>query len=183
MSGKTMMAAEDLLSAKGAEDIAHPGGTLFDHLRRVRDRLDEWGATHDVQLAGLCHAFYGTDGFPVALLDIADRQCLVDVVGAKAEAIVYLYGSCDRATVYPQLDQAVVAFRDRFTAAQTMPDRSSLRAFVEISAANEFDVINHNLAIAAEHGPELRKLFTRARRHLSPPARDAVASMTALQAF
>lgn len=107
---------------------------------------------------------------------MAQRRCLVEVVGFEAEALVYLYGSCDRAMVYPQVDQPVVAFRDRFTSRLTRPDQGSLCAFVEISAANELDVIGHHQAIAAEHGPGLQRLFTRARRHLSPSAREAWSS-------
>ncbi len=69
-----LAAAEDLLRATGAAGIDHPGGTLLDHLFRVRALLDEWGAPRDVQLAGLCHAAYGTDGFGVTLLDTTERR-------------------------------------------------------------------------------------------------------------
>lgn len=55
-----------LLRKLGAADIAHPGGTLVAHLQRVQRQLAEWGARPALQLAGLCHAFYGTDGFPTA---------------------------------------------------------------------------------------------------------------------
>ena len=126
-----------------------------------------------MQLAGLCHAAYGTDGFPVALLELPQRPALAEIIDAEAEALVYLYGSADRAQVHPQLDQDTVEVLDRFTQARNTPRRASLRAFVEITAANELDVVRHNLAIAAEHGPALRQLFTRACRHLSAGARRA----------
>lgn len=44
---------------------------------------------------------------------------------------------------------------------------------MEITAANELDVVWHNPAIAAEHAPALRQLLTRAQRHLSAGARQA----------
>lgn len=81
-------AAQDLLRARGAGSLPHPGGTLLDHLGRVRAQLDAWGASPVVQLAGLCHAGYGTDGFPVALFELPERPALAEVVGAKAEALV-----------------------------------------------------------------------------------------------
>jgi hypothetical protein len=57
-------AAQKLLRARGAGGLPHPGGTLLEHLSRVRAQLAAWGAAPAVQLAGLCHAAYGTDGFP-----------------------------------------------------------------------------------------------------------------------
>lgn len=166
-------AAETLLIAHDAQHRDHPGGNLLDHLRRVREHLAGWGASIDVQLAGLCHAVYGTDGFAVTLLDLSQRPELVEIIGAESEGLVYLYGSCDRSRVYPQLDQAVVEFTDRFTGLSGTPDERSLRAFAEITAANELDVVRHSPALAAEHGPALKRLFVRADRHLSPSARKA----------
>lgn len=177
----TLAEADELLQAAGAGSLAHPGGTLLDHLRRVQLLLDEWGAALEVQLAGLCHACYGTDGFPVALLDIAQRPCLVKVIGAEAEALVYLYGSCDRARTYPQLGKPVVELQDRFTGQTTIPEQVSMRAFAEITAANELDVIRHNQTIATEHGPALDQLFSRSHRLLSPPAREAWAKRPTYQ--
>jgi len=64
----------------------------------------------------------------------------------QAEELVYLYASCDRGQVYPQLDQAAVYLDDRFTGLRTQPDRKSLRAFVEVTAANELDVVRNSSA-------------------------------------
>lgn len=164
-----------MLRTRGADHIAHPGGTLLEHLQRVRGLLRDWGASAGVQLAGFCHACYGTAGFEVTLLDLAERPRLVEVIGAEAEAAVYLYGSCDRAYVYPQLGHPAVEFQDRFTEVSTTPGQRSLRAFVQITAANEWDVVPHNAAIAAEHGEALRQLFHQGRRvafAVGPPGLD-----------
>jgi hypothetical protein len=59
------------LRARGAETVAHPGGTLYAHLGRVHDRLAALGHPPQVALAGLAHAAYGTDGFDLTLLDVA----------------------------------------------------------------------------------------------------------------
>jgi hypothetical protein len=162
--------AEELLTDTGAGAIPHPGGTLLAHLRRIRALLESWGAPEDVQLAGLCHATYGTDGFGTALLLLDERPRLVAAIGAEAEALVYLYGSCDRRATYPLLGEASVVFTDRFTGTTLTPAPALTSAFVEITAANELDVVRHNADIAAEHGPALRALFERARQHLSPAA-------------
>jgi pimeloyl-ACP methyl ester carboxylesterase len=57
-----------LLRELGAARIDHPGGNLLDHLRRVHDLVRSWGGSRHAYLAALCHATYGTDGFPYPLL-------------------------------------------------------------------------------------------------------------------
>lgn len=84
-----MDAGEALLRTRGADSIDHPGGTLLAHLVRVASLLAEWGADDDVQLAGLCHAAYGTDGFGVALLGLDERALVIEAIGQNAEALVY----------------------------------------------------------------------------------------------
>ncbi|MFG2886593.1 DUF6817 domain-containing protein [Streptomyces sp. NPDC048297] len=154
----------------GAADIAHPGGTLLVHLQRVREQLAAWGARPTLQLAGLCHAAYGTDGFPTALLPLDRHPELAAVIGAEAEAIVYLYASCDRKATYPALADPAAPFHDRFTARAHVPDPHLRRDFAELSAANELDLARVDPAFRATWGPELLTLFTRLRPLLSPPA-------------
>lgn len=163
--------AESFLLEHGAEDIDHPGGTLYAHLRRVADQLAAWDAADDVVLAGLCHATYGTDGFGTALLPVQRRGELADVIGRDAEAIVYLYASCDRTATYPQLGgTGPVELKDRFTGQVRSVDPVPLRAFMEITVANELDVLAHNAEFAAQYGDALLELFTEARERMSRPA-------------
>ena len=62
--------------ADGAGQIAHLNGSLFDHLERTELLLRRWGCSETVSIAGLCHAAYGTDGFPTALVTLEDRDVL-----------------------------------------------------------------------------------------------------------
>src|SRR5256885_11321354 len=133
----TREAGEEFLRARGAEGIPHPGGTLYAHLGRVADMLALWGAPPAWQLAGLCHAAYGTDGFTVALLDLSQRAVLVDAIGVAAEALVYRYGSCDRDAVYPRFGRpAPGGFTDRVTGAGSAPADAEGRAFVGLAAGH-----------------------------------------------
>ena len=158
----------------GAGRLPHPGGTLYEHLIRVAELLAAWGASGELQVAGLCHACYGTDGFPQALLGLDERPVLSALAGDRAESLVYLYGSCDRAAVYPVLKQpGAVPFLDRFTGRTHTPPERDIRAFTELTAANELDVIRHNAAMAAEHGAALRQLFADARHRLTDAAWQA----------
>lgn len=81
-----LVRARSLLEDLGAATLPHPGGTLLAHLWRVQSRLADWGARPALRLAGLCHACYGTDGFPTALLPLDRRAELAWVVGAEAES-------------------------------------------------------------------------------------------------
>lgn len=164
---------EEFLRTRGADQIHHPGGTLLAHLIRVADTLTAWGADPDIRAAGLCHAMYGTDGFDHPLLDLSDRPKLVALIGPRAEALVYLYASCDRTTTYPHLHEPDVTFRDRFTAEEFHPPTPDLQAFLEITAANELDVMTHNPALASRHAQALYRLFDRCSSLLSPMAQQA----------
>ncbi|MGW1787025.1 DUF6817 domain-containing protein [Streptomyces sp. NPDC002143] len=162
--------AVTLLREFGAESIAHPGGTLLAHLQRVQARLAMWKARPALQLAGLCHAFYGTDGFPTALLPLDRRNDLAEVIGAEAEAIVYLYASCDRRATHPALHQADAAFHDRFTGSSYAPGPQVRRDYAELSAANELDIAIVDSAFRDKWGPELLALFTGLQDLLSADA-------------
>jgi catechol 2,3-dioxygenase-like lactoylglutathione lyase family enzyme len=126
-----------------------------------------------VRLAGLCHAVYGTAGFGTALLPLHARSEVAEAIGRRAEALVYLYASCDRDDLYPQLrGEGRPMFRNRFTGRSRRLSDADLRAFLEISAANELDVLRHD-ASAARHERELGRLFTDVADLLSPAAQQA----------
>ena len=154
----SMRHVEDWLRERGAEAIPHAGGSLFEHLGRVRDRLAGYGHDADEQLAALTHAAYGTDGFPVALLDVADRAALRALIGPAAEAMVYRYGGCDRGRTWRALP-ATAAVRNRFTGHVESPTPAELRAFVDLSIVNELDVYEHSPEIAARAGDYFRSVF------------------------
>jgi hypothetical protein len=166
-------AMEDFLRERGADTLAHPGGTLLAHLRRVADLLARWGADADVQAAGLGHAVYGTDGFDHPLVDWTDRGVVAALAGGRAEAVIYLYGGCDRAATYPRLGNQPALFRDRFSGREYVAEDRELRAFCEITVANELDVMAHNADLAVEARPSLRHFVARTLDFLSPPARHA----------
>lgn len=185
-------AIERFLTSLGAATLPHPGGTLLEHLSRVRRRLAEWQAAPEVQVAGLCHAAYGTDGFATSLLSIegadgADgkdgvdgkdqREVLAALIGEQAEELVYLYGSCERRSTYPRFgSQEAVVFRNRFTGADHTPEVAQARAFAEITVANELDVIAHNPEVAEKYAVSLHRLFDRMAPLLSPLAVRAYTS-------
>ncbi len=122
--------------------------------------------------AGLCHAVYGTDGLPVALLDVrTERPTLAGVIGADAEAQVYLYASCDRSYLYPQLGAGdPLSFRDRFTSVTFEPDRAAFAAFMELTFANELDMFRSDPVLVEQHQATWGVRFDRSQPFVSKPA-------------
>lgn len=167
-------AAERLLRERGALDIEHPGGTLLEHTLRVAGLLEDWGADEDLQAAGLGHACYGTDGFPMAILDLSERDLLVHTIGAEGEGIVYLYASCDRKATYPKLSGAdALLFTDRFTGATRYISDDETRVSLELMAANELDLVLTNPKAGAIWAPEFYGLLRIGRYWLSAQALGA----------
>lgn len=56
------------ICASHAEVEFHPGDLFGDHLRAVQRVLREWNAGKELELAGLFHSIYGTEGFQVIAL-------------------------------------------------------------------------------------------------------------------
>ena len=166
--------AAALLAWRGAAGIPHPGGTLLTHLQRVHALLAQWGARPTVQLAGLCHAFYGTDGFATALGSPGRRDELAAIIGEEAERLVYLYASCDRRLSYPHLAEPAGPFKDRFTGTVLRPPLSLRRDFAELTAANELDIAAVSPDFRAQAGPGLLRLFTSWKTLPSGPAWQSV---------
>ena len=159
-----------LLAAHGAAEIPHPGGTLLAHLTRVHTTLEQWSARPTLRTAGLYHAWYGTDGFRMALGDVARRAELAAEIGEEAEQLVYRYASCDRTLSYPHLADPAGHSVDRFTGARLRLTDDQRRDFVELTAANELDVLRANRELYVRHGAELLALFTEWRTLLSDAA-------------
>jgi hypothetical protein len=146
------------LRQHGAETIEHPGGNLYAHLSRVYDRLGRLGQDDDTRLAGLAHATYGTDGFDIALLGWQDRSTLREIIGERAEDLVYRYGGCDRGRTWQRLADTGEVY-NRFTNQAESLGPAQLRSFVDLSIVNELDVMEQAPSIMDEHGDYFRQLF------------------------
>ena len=148
-----------LLRDLGAGQIDHPGGNLLDHVRRVHELVVSWGGGRRVRLAALCHATYGTDGFPTALLPLDRRARLRGAIGDEAEALVYLYDACDRSKTYARLGATPLPLTDRFTGEVVALTGTDLTDFALLTIANELDVAR-TAPLTAEAHRDIRALAT-----------------------
>jgi hypothetical protein len=166
--------ADDLrewLRERGADRIAHAGGSLYEHLGRVSERLAGHGAGEDACLAALAHAAYGTDGFAVSLLDVTDRAALRALIGTEAEEMVYRYGGCDRGRTWRALPATRLIW-SRLTGHADAPTPAGLRAFVDLSIVNELDVYERSEEIAKKAGDYFRSVFPSWEPMASPSVMD-----------
>jgi pimeloyl-ACP methyl ester carboxylesterase len=154
------------LRARGAGDWEHPGGTLLAHLLRTARRLETWGASRELITAGLCHAAYGTAGYPRPLLALSDRARLREDIGDEAEAIVYAYCALDR-------DVRERELRDRFSGEYWTASVRMQRQLAELTVANELDVIEH-AALGADSYAAIAAMIAAAGPDVSRAAWSAV---------
>jgi hypothetical protein len=171
--------ALEFLRSRSAHTMTHLNGTLLEHLMATEELLASWGSSEELCRAGLCHAVYGTDGFAPCLVPWEDRTVLARVVGGDVEESVYLYASCDRSFLYPQLSRTgPVCFRDRFRDETFEPSDAALRDFVDLTLANELDV-----ALARGHvappvpPPWIGPLVEQMEGRASPGARRGVSRL------
>jgi hypothetical protein len=160
------------LSEHDAGTTPHLFGDLLTHLIGVERLVRDWGGDDLLALIALGHATYGTDGFEPHILGIDDRRVLADVIGGRAEELVYLYASCDRGAFYPQLEDQRTApgellLRDRFSGAARHLTTDEVTLFVDLTYANEAE-----LAASSPDGPSgwtwLADFCRRTRRWASP---------------
>lgn len=80
--------------------LEHTGESAFDeHLSGVQAVLRSWKAPDYVAKAGLFHSIYGSEGFQGFCLPLSERPVLQDLIGPKAEFLVWVFCMVDRYTV------------------------------------------------------------------------------------
>jgi len=159
------------LEKLGATDLGHWNGNLISHLQSTSALLADWGAPRYLQDAGLFHAVYGTDGYPETLLSADARRQIADIIGGRAEQVVYAYGACDRDYLYPQLGTAsAVTYRDRFNGEIQPLSGRLLEDICELTVANELDLASGSAKFRRKHGARRHRFFHRISTYLSPAA-------------
>ena len=115
--------------------VAHERGSLFDHLIGTYNYLASWGCEEHICSAGLFHSIYGTNIFRHATITHAKRQQIKDLLGEKAEDLVYLFSCINRPL------GLITAIYDGYLLDATQKSRilitrEKLGELIEIEAAN-----------------------------------------------
>lgn len=166
------------LAELGARDFAHVNGTLIEHLEGTSQLLEKWGASAELQDAGLYHAAYGTAGFEETLVSTDQRDQIAAIIGDAAEEIVYQYCACDRKDFFSKIGASSnPEFRNRFTGESYYLAEGMLKDFCELTAANEIEIARSNEYFLKQYGPDLNQLFTKMAPYLTRVARKDVAEV------
>ena len=166
------------LAKLGVGGFEHLDGALIDHLKGTKDLLQQWGATIELQDAGLYHAAYGTAGFSQNFVSTDQREKIAAVIGCPAEEIVYQYCACDRKAFFSRVAQDEnPRFPNRFTGESYYLSDGMLRDFCELTVANEIEIAIDNSAFINEHGKELGLLSINMAPYLSLFAQKAAAEI------
>ena len=119
----------DYLRELGAADIDHSENTYLAHASGVYRDLKSWGCSQALCDAGMFHSIYGTELFQGFTLPLERRGEVRDLIGERAERLVYLNCCLLRAS----LDESV----RRGRAPHTLKDRF-LQQEIELSQ-EDFD--------------------------------------------
>ena len=190
--------AAELLTACGVESVPHVQGNLRTHLEGTFELLREWGNAPHVCMAGFLHTAYGTDGFPHMLVSLEDRRTIADIAGVQAEHLIYFYGSCDRAFLYPAMAAwkggrrgamerlrdvfltavgrrpAPVSYRDRYRGEIFTPRLPLFRDFLELTVANELEILRRQPDVPEARRQYWRTIFAPWHGFLTAPAVAAI---------
>jgi hypothetical protein len=85
------------LKSQGAGEKRHAAGrSLLDHLVETCAIVRRWGQPAWIAHAALLHSVYGTDRYRQQLLPFSSRGQVVEVAGARADRIAYLFSVVPR---------------------------------------------------------------------------------------
>lgn len=97
----------DFLKKCSAQEIKHSKGrSLLDHLIGTHTLLASWHLPNYVCRAGLFHSAYGNEFFTLSLLSVTERNFLIDLIGKKAERLVYHFNICNRAKTIQNVNKS-----------------------------------------------------------------------------
>lgn len=161
----------EALAGLDAGSFEHINGPLISHLKNTQDYLLGWGNREALGAAGLYHAVYSTDGYSQQLINLDYRSQIVTLIGAEAETIVYHYAACDRDYVYPRIGKSEdCLYRDRFTGQECLLKRPLFCDLLELTLANELEIVSSNREFKTAHRDWYVELFDRFQPFVSRKA-------------
>ena len=140
-------------------------------MKKTYNYLVEWGNREALCLAGLYHAAYSTDGYTQQLMDLSDRGKITSLIGIEAENIVYYYAACDRDYFYDKIGRSeVLLYRNRFTYKESFLKLQLFCDLLELTFANEIDIVSNNQDFKEIYRDWYTELFDRFEPYVSNKA-------------
>lgn len=100
----------------GAAEISHSENTYLSHASGVYRDLKSWGCSRELCEAGVFHSIYGTELFQKFTLPLERRSEVRELIGQRAERLVYLNCCLVRSSFDESLkrEQGPYTMKDRF---------------------------------------------------------------------
>lgn len=160
-----------LLHSLNAHVTSHSRRTLLEHLRGTHDLLEAWGNTEAVCTAGLFHSIYGTYAFDTVSAAPSMRGRVRQVIGERAEHLVYLFCATDRRHFYDHLSERRFELEDRMQGGTLGVDAPTLKDLLEMEVANTVEQLPRRSAKKALRAARwYGEAFERSLDYLSDPA-------------
>jgi hypothetical protein len=161
----------EALEGLDAEHLSHVNGQLISHLEDTCNYLVKWGNREALCIAGLYHATYSTDGYSQQLIDINQRDRIIHLIGADAENIVYYYAACDRDYFYSKIGRSKdFSYHNRFTDEKSCLELQLFCDLLELTLANEIEIVSNNRSFKEQHRAWYIDLFNRFEPYVSRQA-------------
>ena len=118
----------------GADQVSHTEKTYVAHAIGVYNDLKKWGFDEEFARIGLFHSIYGTEIFQRFALPLERRDEIRDMIGERAEYIVYLNCAMDRASFDSQVTrrEAPYPIIDRLTGEEIVLDEKTFDDLVSV---------------------------------------------------
>jgi len=156
-----MKTMTDYLIEFGAENVPHTEKTYLGHAVSVYQDMKAWQADDEVCRAAMFHSIYGTEGFQTLVLPLDRREELRDLIGERAEKLVYANCAMDRESLFRQVDQYQDRYqiKDRFTDGDVSLSRAEFEDLMQlhlcdfleqVERTNEWDYARKEIGIISE---------------------------------
>ncbi|TRU11014.1 MAG: hypothetical protein EWV75_12935 [Microcystis wesenbergii Mw_QC_S_20081001_S30D] len=154
------------LKQLGCDSTAHMNRDLLTHFQGTYQLLKKWGNQEAVCLAGLCHALYGTQTFPVALVSFSKRQEIAALIGEEAEKLAYYYSIITRQHFTENLKKNTnnLAIKSRLDGSIIPIQESEFIQLLEIFLADHLEQI---FSINYRYRYQYQSFFLEAKPYLS----------------
>lgn len=165
-----MKTMTDYLVAFGAADIAHTEKTYLAHAIGVYRSMKLWRADDELCRAALFHSIYGTEGFQDLTLPVSRRGELRDLIGERAELLVYANCAMDRDSFHALVEQDLQRYilGDRLSGGTIDLSRAQYQDLLRLHLCDFLEQVERSGAWNAQ-----RSSFAAMARRLGQPALDA----------
>jgi aspartate beta-hydroxylase len=111
--------------------------------------LRVWGASRDIQIAGLFHSIYSTEAYKRQLVPLNQRASLKEKIGCEGERLAYLFGSLSRRHLFHAAQNAA-NLRDVTLTIETIENINAGQKTIEVHSGDVASLILLHIANQVE---------------------------------